>query len=160
MSDLKGIISPFTTPFSENGEIDYSLVKPQVDWLIDNGVHGLAAGGSTGEGHVLDREEYIKLMKTTVDSVDGRIPVVAGIVTNSTSEVIARGNLVKDLKDATPSEAADYLLQREEAFAPKTKEEMLENLSGQSLKYKVNQTKQRNELTQFKCLKAKHQTNL
>ena len=64
MSDLKGIISPFTTPFSENGEIDYSLVKPQVDWLIDNGVHGLAAGGSTGEGHVLDREEYIKLMKS------------------------------------------------------------------------------------------------
>ena len=49
MSDLKGIISPFTTPFSENGEIDYSLVKPQVDWLIDNGVHGLAAGGSTGD---------------------------------------------------------------------------------------------------------------
>ena len=97
MSDLKGIISPFTTPFSENGEIDYSLVKPQVDWLIDNGVHGLAAGGSTGEGHVLDREEYIKLMKTTVDSVDGRIPVVAGIVTNSTSEVIARGKSVKDL---------------------------------------------------------------
>ena len=97
MSDLKGIISPFTTPFSENGEIDYSLVKPQVDWLINNGVHGLAAGGSTGEGHVLDREEYIKLMKTTVDSVDGRIPVVAGIVTNSTSEVIARGKSVKDL---------------------------------------------------------------
>ena len=98
MSDLKGIISPFTTPFSENGEIDYSLVKPQVDWLIDNGVHGLAAGGSTGEGHVLDREEYIKLMKTTVDSVDGRIPVVAGIVTNSTSEVIARGKSVKKFK--------------------------------------------------------------
>ena len=36
-------------------------------------------------------------MKTTVDSVDGRIPVVAGIVTNSTSEVIARGKSVKDL---------------------------------------------------------------
>ena len=98
MSDLKGIISPFTTPFSKDGEINYSLVKPQVDWLIDNGVHGLAAGGSTGEGHVLDREEYIKLMKTTVDSVNGRIPVVAGIVTNSTSEVIARGKSVKDLK--------------------------------------------------------------
>ena len=97
MSDLKGIISPFTTPFSENGEIDYSLVKPQVDWLIDNGVHGLAAGGSTGEGHVLDREEYIKLMETTVDSVNGRIPVVAGIVTNSTCEVIARGKSVKNL---------------------------------------------------------------
>ncbi len=49
--------------------------------------------------------------------------------------------LIKDLKDATPSEAADYLLQREEVFAPKTKEEMLESLSGQSFQYKANQTK-------------------
>ena len=49
--------------------------------------------------------------------------------------------VVKDLKDATPSEAADYLLQREEVFAPKTKEEMLESLSGQSFQYKANQTK-------------------
>ncbi len=49
--------------------------------------------------------------------------------------------VVKDLKDATPSEAADYLLQREEVFAPKTKEEMLESLSGQSFQYKAAQTK-------------------
>ena len=47
MSKLKGIIAPFTTPFTESGEINFDLVKPQVDWLIENGVHGLAAGGST-----------------------------------------------------------------------------------------------------------------
>ena len=50
MSELKGIIAPFTTPFKESGEINFDLVKPQVDWLLENGVHGLAAGGSTGEG--------------------------------------------------------------------------------------------------------------
>ena len=70
--------------------------------------------------------------------------------------------LIKDLKDATPSEAADYLLQREEVFAPKTKEEMLESLSGQSFQYKVNQTKkdindaieiQRERLAQTKLIK-------
>ena len=97
MSKLKGIISPFTTPFKQDGSIDLSLVKPQVDWLIDNGVHGLAAGGSTGEGHVLNRDEYVALMTETAESLNKRVPLVAGIIANSTSEVIARGQSVKSL---------------------------------------------------------------
>ena len=97
MSKLKGIISPFTTPFKQDGSIDLSLVKPQVDWLIDNGVHGLAAGGSTGEGHVLNRDEYVYLMTETAESLNKRVPLVAGIIANSTSEVIARGQSVKSL---------------------------------------------------------------
>jgi len=70
MSKLKGIIAPFTTPFKKNGEIDLNLIKPQVDWLIDNGVHGLAAGGSTGEGHALSREEYLSVMTETASSLN------------------------------------------------------------------------------------------
>ena len=46
MAKLTGIVAPFTTPFSEGGALRLDLVKSQVDWLIDNGVHGLAAGGS------------------------------------------------------------------------------------------------------------------
>ena len=97
MNKLKGIISPFTTPFTKKGHIDLSLVKPQVDWLLNNGVHGLAAGGSTGEGHVLNRDEYVSLMEKTAESLQNRVPLVAGIIANSTSEVIARGKSVKDL---------------------------------------------------------------
>lgn len=97
MGELKGIIAPFTTPFSKNGAIDLSLVRQQVDWLIDNGVHGLAAGGSTGEGHTLDRSEYHDLIAATAEAVDNRVPLVAGIIANSTSEVAARGLSVKDL---------------------------------------------------------------
>ena len=97
MTKLNGIIAPFTTPFKENGEIDLNLIKPQVDWLIENGVHGLAAGGSTGEGHVLNRDEYVSLMTKTAESLDNRVPLVAGIIANSTAEVIARGNSVKSL---------------------------------------------------------------
>jgi 4-hydroxy-tetrahydrodipicolinate synthase len=97
MNKLKGIISPFTTPFTKKGHIDLSLVKPQVDWLLDKGVHGLAAGGSTGEGHVLNRDEYVSLMEKTAESLQNRVPLVAGIIANSTSEVIARGKSVKDL---------------------------------------------------------------
>ncbi len=97
MTELKGVISPFTTPFTESGEINLDLVKPQVDWLIDNGVHGLAAGGSTGEGHALGRDEYRALMEETARAVDGRVPLVAGIIANSTAEVAVRGHMVKDL---------------------------------------------------------------
>ena len=97
MTKLRGIISPFTTPFSEDGEINYELIKPQVDWLIDNGVHGLAAGGSTGEGHVLNTDEYIKLIEKTSDAINDRVPLVAGIIANSTNEVVARGKSVKNL---------------------------------------------------------------
>ena len=100
MTALKGIIAPFTTPFKANGEIDLTLIKPQVDWLIENGVHGLAAGGSTGEGHALSREEYLSLMTETASSLNGRVPLVAGIIANSTSEVIERGKSVKSLNVA------------------------------------------------------------
>ena len=79
MIDLKGIVAPFTTAFKEDGAIDFSLIKGQVDWLIDKGVHGLAAGGSTGEGHVLDRQEYSDLIAATVEATAGRVPVVAAM---------------------------------------------------------------------------------
>lgn len=97
MSDLKGIIAPFTTPFTETGAIDLALVPAQVEWLLENGVHGLAAGGSTGEGHALNRDEYRDLMEKTADAVGGRVPLIAGIIANSTAEVAARGKSVKDL---------------------------------------------------------------
>lgn len=97
MSNLQGIIAPFTTAFTQNGEIDLTLVKPQVDWLIENGVHGLAAGGSTGEGHVLDRGEYTALIEATAKAIDQRVPLVAGIIASSTAEVAARGLSVKHL---------------------------------------------------------------
>jgi len=97
VSELRGVIAPFTTPFSKNDSIDLNLVKGQVDWLIANGVHGLAAGGSTGEGHVLDRDEYQRLIETTAEAVDSRVPLIAGIIASSTAEVAARGLSVKPL---------------------------------------------------------------
>ncbi|MEM7427832.1 MAG: dihydrodipicolinate synthase family protein [Pseudomonadota bacterium] len=96
IDQLHGIVAPFTTPFREDGQIDFPLIKGQVDWLVEAGVHGLAAGGSTGEGHVLDRSEYQELISATLEAIDGRVPLVAGIIANSTSEVAARGHLVKD----------------------------------------------------------------
>jgi 4-hydroxy-tetrahydrodipicolinate synthase len=97
MAELSGIIAPFTTPFDQDGRFSPNLIKGQVDWLIGNGVHGLAAGGSTGEGHALSREEHFDVLAATKEAIAGRVPLVAGIIANSTDEVIARGLGVKNL---------------------------------------------------------------
>src|SRR5260370_31541496 len=79
-----------TTPCRKDGEIGLKLVAPQVEWLIGAGAHGMAAGGSTGEGHTLDHEEYRDLMAATVDAAKGRVPVIAGILVDSTRDAIQR----------------------------------------------------------------------
>lgn len=95
---LHGIVAPMTTPFRKNGDLDLKRVKGQVDWLIAQGCHGVAAGGSTGEGHAIDAGEYRDLMTATVEAAAGRIPVVAGIIVDSTREAVKRGQMVAELK--------------------------------------------------------------
>jgi 4-hydroxy-tetrahydrodipicolinate synthase len=92
-----GVIPPMTTPFDHEGNLRLEAVRPQVDFLISAGAHGLAAGGSTGEGHALDDGEYRDLIAATVEAAAGRAPVIAGIIVDSTREAIRRGQAVKDL---------------------------------------------------------------
>ena len=42
IDQLHGVVAPFTTAFKADGAIDFSAIKPQIDWLIGNGVHGLS----------------------------------------------------------------------------------------------------------------------
>jgi 4-hydroxy-tetrahydrodipicolinate synthase len=97
MAELRGIIAPAATPFDSRQDIDLAGVGAQTGWLIDAGVHGIAAGGSTGEGHTLDGAEFRNLVATTVEAAAGRVPVVAGIITDSTRDAVARGQAVSDL---------------------------------------------------------------
>ena len=92
-----GIIPPMTTPFDGSGEIDEAAVRAQVRWLLDRGVHGLAAGGSTGEGHTLDADELKRLVAMVVEEADGRVPVIAGIIVDSTRDAIRRGEALAGL---------------------------------------------------------------
>jgi 4-hydroxy-tetrahydrodipicolinate synthase len=97
MSDLKGVIPPATTPFDAAGEMVLSDAGRQVEWLIENGAHGVAVGGSTGEGHTLGIEEFRDLVEAAISSAAGRIPVIAGIITDSTRDAVRRGLAVRDL---------------------------------------------------------------
>jgi 4-hydroxy-tetrahydrodipicolinate synthase len=92
--ELSGIIPPMTTPFDADGEIDEGAARAQVRWLIDQGVHGLAVGGSTGEGHTLELDELRRLVATVAEAAAGRVPVIAGIIVDSTRDALRRARAV------------------------------------------------------------------
>jgi 4-hydroxy-tetrahydrodipicolinate synthase len=94
---LYGIIPPMTTPFDTDGEIDDGAVRAQVRWLIGQGVHGLAVGGSTGEGQTLDQDELRRVVAIVASEAAGKVPVIAGIIVDSTRDAIRRGKAVEGL---------------------------------------------------------------
>jgi 4-hydroxy-tetrahydrodipicolinate synthase len=94
---IGGIIPPMVTPFDPSGRIDEQAHRAEVRYLLRAGVHGLAAGGSTGEGHTLSTEETRALVGWTVEEAGGRIPVIAGIITDSTQSAIGRARAVASL---------------------------------------------------------------
>jgi 4-hydroxy-tetrahydrodipicolinate synthase len=95
--NLYGIIPPMTTPFDAGGAIDEGAVRAQVRWLLEAGVHGLAAGGSTGEGQTLDQDELRRLVATVAEEAAGAVPVIAGIIVDSTRDAIRRGRALEGL---------------------------------------------------------------
>lgn len=97
MTEMFGIVPPMTTPFDADGELDVGAVRAQTRWLLEQGVHGLAAGGSTGEGHTLDQDELRRLVAAVAEAAAGRVPVIAGIIVDSTRDAIRRGRAVADL---------------------------------------------------------------
>ena len=99
--DIYGIIPPLVTPFKADGSIDEPLLRADVRYLIDVArVHGLTIGGSTGEGHTLTAEETRHIVAIAVEEADGRVPVIAGIITDSTRAALERARLLADLKIA------------------------------------------------------------
>lgn len=60
-------------------------------------IHGLAIGGSTGEGYSLSTKELRAAIETTIDAVKGKVPVIAGIIVDSTRQAIERAKAIQDL---------------------------------------------------------------
>ena len=93
-----GIIPPMTTPFRPDGTIDEEALRAETRYLVDTArVHGLAVGGSTGEGHAMTSDEVRRATAIVVEEARGRVPVITGIITDSTASAIERGRAVRDL---------------------------------------------------------------
>jgi 4-hydroxy-tetrahydrodipicolinate synthase len=84
-----GVMPALTTAFSEDLSLDLEFLKRHAQWLIENGCTGLVALGSLGEGATLAANEKWDILKTCVDAVGSRVPVVAGISALSTRDAVA-----------------------------------------------------------------------
>ena len=84
----KGIIPPIITPLTDEGEVNYPVLRQMVNHLIDNGVHGLFPLGTTGEFYAFDDDTYRKILETVVDETAGRVPVYGGASHITTRGVI------------------------------------------------------------------------
>ena len=94
---IQGSIVALVTPMYENGAIDKESLEKLVIYHIDQGTDALVAVGTTGESATLSEDEHCEVIKTIVEYVSGRIPVIAGTGSNSTTEAI---NLTRKAQQA------------------------------------------------------------
>ena len=86
---FKGYFCALITPFKD-GKVDESAFQSLVEWQIAEGVHGLLPCGTTGESPTLSSREHDRVIEMCIEAAAGRIPILAGAGTNSTSETIER----------------------------------------------------------------------
>ncbi|MFH1077472.1 MAG: 4-hydroxy-tetrahydrodipicolinate synthase [Pseudomonadota bacterium] len=84
---IKGAIVAIVTPF-KNGKVDEEGLRRLIEFQIENGTDAIVPCGTTGESATLSHAEHKKVVEITVNAVKGRVPVIAGTGSNSTSETI------------------------------------------------------------------------
>ena len=85
--DFRGTFPALVTPFVD-GKVDFASLEAHVERLIEAGVSGLVPCGTTGESPTLTHAEHDLVIEEVVRFAAGRVPVIAGTGSNSTSEAI------------------------------------------------------------------------
>ncbi|SDD00678.1 4-hydroxy-tetrahydrodipicolinate synthase [Niabella drilacis] len=80
----KGVMPAITTKFTSDGELDLGLFQENLEAQLQAGVTGVILGGTLGEASVLTTGEKERLVKFTIEKVDGRIPVILNVAEGST----------------------------------------------------------------------------
>lgn len=88
MNTARGSLVAIVTPMSDDGALDLDALRRLVDWHIAEGTDGICIVGTTGESPTVSYDEHCLLIRTTVEQVAGRVPVIAGTGANSTAEAI------------------------------------------------------------------------
>ena len=85
---IRGVIVPIVTPLTPAGTVDSESLRRLVNFLLDNGVHGIWAAGTTGEFAALSEPARRLVIETVADEVAGRTPVIGNISAPATLAAI------------------------------------------------------------------------
>src|SRR6202790_4318575 len=111
MTDFHGVFPYLVSPVDASGQIRTEVLGRLCDDLIKSGVHGLTPLGSTGEFAYLNNAQRAAVVQATIKAAHGRVPVVAGVASTSTLDVVAQARAYQKL-------GADGILAILEAYFP------------------------------------------
>jgi len=98
----RGIVAAIPTPFDKVGNLNISALEQMLSFLSEAGVHGIFAVGNAGEFYALNKEEKLKVIRTTVKEVGGKLCVFFGAGAPTTKEAV-------ELAQIGEAEGADVL---------------------------------------------------
>src|SRR6267154_6807405 len=98
VSKLSCYAPALPTPFDQNGNVDSAAFAFLCDRQIQEGATALVVCGTTGEAPTLTRAEHAAIVRIAVAVAQGRVPVIAGAGSNSTSQAI---ELARDAEAAS-----------------------------------------------------------
>ncbi|MDO5673708.1 MAG: 4-hydroxy-tetrahydrodipicolinate synthase [bacterium] len=102
MQAIQGAITALVTPM-RNNQVDEKGLVDLIEFQIQNGIHGIVPCGTTGESATLSFKEHKRVIELTVQTVAGRVPVIAGTGANNTLEAI-------ELTESAKESGADAVL--------------------------------------------------
>ena len=105
---FEGIFVALATPMTAGQEVDYDNLRCLVNYMIDQGVHGIIPLGSTGEYYALSPAERQAVVSAAIDAAAGRVPVVVGTNAGATRDVISYARQAQELGAAGILLAAPY----------------------------------------------------
>jgi len=119
---LRGVYSALITPFDEDENIDEKGLEKLLEWTMGKGISGVFIVSSTGETWALSFEEKTRLFKQTVEIVNKRVSVIAGVGVPSTREAVR-------LTEAAQAAGADYVCAVPPSFVRPSQDEMIQHYS-------------------------------
>ena len=126
--NVRGVVVPILTPLKPDEAVDVASLRRLTNYVIDNGVHGIWAAGTTGEFAALDEPARRLVIETVADEAAGRVPVIGNVSAAATRATIAAAEALRDCPvtgiAATPpfyySNTQDELLDHFRAIADRS----------------------------------------
>lgn len=100
---ITGSMVALATPMKADGAIDWDALRRLVSWHLEHGTDAIVAAGTTGEPTTMSVAEHFDVIRTVVETVNGRVPVIAGTGANATAEAVELARYARDV-------GADYCL--------------------------------------------------